>query len=504
MAFSYPQLLQVSLHLRPHGGEFGFEAGDVGLHGVEVDLGLFFEGIDVAGDVEIKIVVGDLLRGGAVGVFFHGLEGLIRVHDLLDVLVGEQALVLGVLVLAGGVDEEDIAGGAGFAEDQNGGGDAGAEEEIRRQADDGLQQVFLDELLPDLALRRTAKQHAMRDDDANLSRALAGGLDHVGDEGPVALRLGRQAAMVAIEGIAFDRLFLSPFVEGEGRIGHHDIELHEVISLDEARIPQGVSPLDAEVVHAVEEHVHPAEGMGGAIHLLTEEGEIPLIGLSAHLDQQRAGTAGGIADGLALLWREQPGQQAGDLTGCVELARFFSGIGGEALQQILIHIPDDVLLPDDGGPEVEPWIGEVLEEHLEPGIAVAGLTELGLGIEVHLAEHAFELGLVCLFDAGKGDIHALADVGLIALGVEAEEVTPLRELEALAGQATLHSVLVVVVFTQVGIPVVAPYIGHVFPEEHHEDVIPVVLSIDDASEGVAGTPGDVVDFGLVDFGHDIE
>jgi hypothetical protein len=43
---------------------------------------------------------------------------------------GEAVLVLGVLKIARGVDEEDIAVGLALVEEKNGGGDAGAEEEI--------------------------------------------------------------------------------------------------------------------------------------------------------------------------------------------------------------------------------------------------------------------------------------------------------------------------------------------------------------------------------------
>ena len=87
--------------------------------------------------------------------------------------------------------------------------------------------------------------------------------------------------------------------------------------------------------------------------------------------------------------------------------------------------------------------------------------------------------------------------GLIALGVEGVEIAAVRELEALASETALHALLVAVVFLQVGIAVVAPHIGHVFPEEHHEDVVPVVFGIDNAPEGVAGAPGDFVDLGVV-------
>ena len=103
------KFLQISLHFQAHGGELGFEAGDVCLYGIEVDLGFLLEGIDIAGDVEIEVVVGDFLRGGAVGLFLDGLEGLIGGGDPLDVFLGEEVLVFGVFVFAGGINEEDIA-----------------------------------------------------------------------------------------------------------------------------------------------------------------------------------------------------------------------------------------------------------------------------------------------------------------------------------------------------------------------------------------------------------
>lgn len=66
-------------------------------------------------------------------------------------------MVLGVGVVAGGVDEEDVAVGLALVEEEDGGGDAGAEEEIGGKADDGFEEVFLDELLAD-ATRRSSCQ----------------------------------------------------------------------------------------------------------------------------------------------------------------------------------------------------------------------------------------------------------------------------------------------------------------------------------------------------------
>ncbi len=70
-------------HFRPDGGELGFEVGDFLLHGAEVDFGLLFERVHIARHVEVEVVVGEFLRGGAVGIFLDGLEGLVGGDDFI-------------------------------------------------------------------------------------------------------------------------------------------------------------------------------------------------------------------------------------------------------------------------------------------------------------------------------------------------------------------------------------------------------------------------------------
>ena len=86
--------------------------------------------------------------------------------------VAEPVLVLAVLVLAAGVDEQHVGGLLALVEDQDRGRNAGAEEQVGRQADDGIEQVLLDQLLADLALRAAAEQHAVRHDHADAAGRL--------------------------------------------------------------------------------------------------------------------------------------------------------------------------------------------------------------------------------------------------------------------------------------------------------------------------------------------
>ena len=70
----------------------GFEAGDFLFHRFEIDFVLFLEGIDVARDVEVEVIVGEFLRGGAVGVFIDGFEGAVGGGDLGEMLAGENGV----------------------------------------------------------------------------------------------------------------------------------------------------------------------------------------------------------------------------------------------------------------------------------------------------------------------------------------------------------------------------------------------------------------------------
>jgi hypothetical protein len=60
------QLLEVSGHAAPHLDEFAFEAVDLLLQSGHVDLLFRLEGIHIARDVEVVLVLLNLRRCGAV------------------------------------------------------------------------------------------------------------------------------------------------------------------------------------------------------------------------------------------------------------------------------------------------------------------------------------------------------------------------------------------------------------------------------------------------------
>jgi hypothetical protein len=66
----------------------------------------------------------------------------------------------------GGVDHEDALAGGGvlLVQHQDAGGDAGAVEQVGRQADDALEDARAHQLLADHRLGIAAEQHAVRQD----------------------------------------------------------------------------------------------------------------------------------------------------------------------------------------------------------------------------------------------------------------------------------------------------------------------------------------------------
>ena len=236
------------------------------------------------------------------------------------------------------------------------------------------------------------------------------------------------------------------------------------------------------------------------IQLLAEQREVVGADLPPRPDQERPGAAARVADAVARLWRHDRRQQPRHLGGRVELAALLAGVRREIPDQVLIHIADDIPLPDLRRPQIQPLVVEVLEQVHEPDVALLGLAEVRFAVEVDVAEHALQLGLVGIFDAGQRLVDALADVRLLALRVQVIEVALLRQHEALTRHGALDALLVAAVTRAVLLELFLAQVRQVLHEQHHQDVVLVLRRIDRAAKRIAGAPYDVVDGLLVRHG----
>ena len=113
-----------------------------------------------------------------------------------------------------------------FAQHHHDGGDAGAEEDVRGQADDGLNVVILHQVPANSAFLTTTEQHAMGQYDGH-DAVVAQMVEVMQQEGVVRLGLGRDAVFEA-DILAGLRRF--PIL-GVGRIRDHSVHEQRLIGL---------------------------------------------------------------------------------------------------------------------------------------------------------------------------------------------------------------------------------------------------------------------------------
>ena len=296
--------------------------------------------VDVAPDVEIVFLGLQAGIGHEPAVGGHLQPVAVDVGDLLDVLGPQAVLVLAFPVLAVGVDEEHVVAlaRAGLVEHQHAGRDARAVEQAAGQADHGLQDAVLDKALAAGPLLAPAEEHAVRHDHRHLAVGLGDG-HHVLHE--------HQVGLLALLRHEHPEALLVLHAGGgvvlrEGRVGDHPVEGAQLaVSADVLRLGQGVALADVGGVDAVQDHVHLADGPGGAVVVLAGQHQVARVaaGLLHELlgvDQHAARANRGVQDLHAFLGIEEQDQQAIDLGRRVELAALLAGAVGEVLDQVLV------------------------------------------------------------------------------------------------------------------------------------------------------------------------
>ncbi len=265
---------------------------------------------------------------------FDGIEFLNA--DGLTLVVALGAGRIGVLVIP------DVGGGRAFGEEEEVGADAGVGiEDAVGQADDGVQialgeQGFLDAGFDAFAEERAIRQHE--------SGAAAGLEDlHEEHEEEVGGLAGAELGGV----VGLDAVLLHAT---ERRVG--DDAVHALLRAPVAQgTGEGVVVADVGGdVDAVQEEIGHAQDVREV--LLLDAGEavlnFPLVGLGLRLfaqvldgaDEEAAGAAGGIEDGLAKAGVDLLHDELGDGARGVELAGVARGL--EVLEELLVDVAEHV------------------------------------------------------------------------------------------------------------------------------------------------------------------
>ena len=204
---------------------------------------------------------------GEMRYFFTPGEGL---HDLIHVGLRELVVVCDLDAFVGRVEEQDFIIGLSLFEYHDAGGNGSAEEKIGGQLDDAVDEVVVDEVLPDLLLRAAAVHDAREADDGGRAVGREPG-KAVHDEGKICLALrsehtGGSKARVVYE----QRIIIARPFDGIGRIGNDQLKglLIPMRGADKCIFTGNIEFIEA---HIVQKHIDAAEVVGGDIDLLAEE-----------------------------------------------------------------------------------------------------------------------------------------------------------------------------------------------------------------------------------------
>ena len=312
-------------------------------------------------------------------------------------------------VVTVGVDEQDLAPplfgfGAFCPQDQDGGGDAGAVEQVRSQADHRVQQVVLDDGLADFALDSAPEEHAVGHDRGD-NAVLFEYRQHVLEEHQVGL-------LATLRGVAV----LEPLLEGEGGlvvvlaergVGDHPVEELQITIADVLGAGESVFVEEVGIPDSVQEHVHLGNRPGGAVVLLTCQ--LQVFGVAsavrhmvAGIDQHSPGARAGVVNGHTFFRVDQTHHQLHHRPRGVELAALLARRVGEVADQILVGGPEQV-----GELEIlvaEPKPRKVVDQVTPFPVRNPGIADPP--VEVDVLEHPLQ-GDVALLQGGQGFVQSV-------------------------------------------------------------------------------------------------
>ena len=380
-----------------------------------------------------------------------------------------------------GVDHEDALAGIGtqLVEHDDAGRNAGAVEQVGGQPDDALDVAALDQAPPDHGLGVATEQHTVRQDHRAAAGALHRGQD-VQQEGIVAVLGGWGAVGEAPVHVAAHVDAVAPGFGREGRVGHHEVEGLQGVALRPLWRGQRVALPDFGGGGVVQDHVHLGERGGGVVYLLPVDGHAA-GGLGGGLEQQRAGAAGRVEDGLRRVLGTPDADDAGHdprhLGGGVELPLALARLGGEVPHQVLVGVAQQVVALGVVLAEVQRRVGEDADQIAQAVHHLLALAQLVGVVEVGERDHAHQV--IGLGQPGNDLVHLVADLGVVAERHHVLEAAALRHFDQ---RVRLP-----------GVPV-----ADVLHEQHDQHVVLVLGGVHAAPQFIAASPQRAVQFTLLD------
>ena len=101
-------------------------------------------GADVAGDVQVVVVVDDLLHGNTLGIPLFFFAEAVGVNNFLDMLFRQLILTLDLLEVLRRINEEYVVRLLAFLEHENTNRNSSGIEKVRGQADDGVDVAIVE------------------------------------------------------------------------------------------------------------------------------------------------------------------------------------------------------------------------------------------------------------------------------------------------------------------------------------------------------------------------
>ena len=221
----------------------------------------------------------------------------------------------------------------------------------------------------------------------------------------------------------------------------------------------------------------------GDVLLLPFDGDA-LPGLGSHLQEQRARAAGRVVGGggrprVVRRDADHPGDDPADLRGGVELPLALTTLGGEVPHQVLVGVPEDVVVVGAVLGEVELGVREDVDQVGQPFDLCLPFAEL-VGI-VEIREVAVGQPVIGLHELRDDlGVDLVADV---ALAAQREHVREARAFGDRDWRGEFGAVTVLV--------------GDVLDEQHEQDVVLVLSGVHAAAELIARGPDGGVEVGFL-------